>query len=122
MSGASSAYTLAGPPERMTAAGPEDMEAAVMGTTTTGPAVMDTAAMKRLVMKARAAQEERYGTKDKLNSRLSPAELEAKLNPESRFVWLKRLADDETAAQVKALGLKGVFQDREYRRKYPEGE
>jgi hypothetical protein len=23
-------------------------------------------------------------------------ELEAKLNPESRFVWLKRLADDET--------------------------
>ncbi|MFX8020143.1 hypothetical protein ABTK57_20320, partial [Acinetobacter baumannii] len=54
--------------------------------------------------------------------RLSPAELEAKLNPESRFVWLKRLADDETAAQVKALGLKGVFQDREYRRKYPEGE
>lgn len=53
---------------------------------------------------------------------LSGKELEAKLNPESRFVWLKRLADDETAAKVKALGLKGVFQDREYRRKYPEGE
>ncbi|MGQ3051390.1 MAG: peptidoglycan D,D-transpeptidase FtsI family protein [Roseateles sp.] len=50
------------------------------------------------------------------------SELEAKLNPETRFVWLKRLADDETAAQVKALGLKGIFQDREYRRKYPEGE
>ncbi|MFG6463764.1 peptidoglycan D,D-transpeptidase FtsI family protein [Roseateles sp. DXS20W] len=53
---------------------------------------------------------------------LSPRELEAKLNPESRFVWLKRLADDETAAKVKAIGAKGVFQDREYRRKYPEGE
>jgi cell division protein FtsI (penicillin-binding protein 3) len=53
---------------------------------------------------------------------LSPKELQAKLNPESRFVWLKRLADDETAAKVKAIGLKGVFQDREYRRKYPEGE
>jgi len=53
---------------------------------------------------------------------LSNKELEAKLNPETRFVWLKRLADDETAARVKALGLKGVFQDREYRRKYPEGE
>jgi cell division protein FtsI (penicillin-binding protein 3) len=53
---------------------------------------------------------------------LSPKELQAKLNPESRFVWLKRLADDETAAKVKAIGLKGVFRDREYRRKYPEGE
>jgi cell division protein FtsI (penicillin-binding protein 3) len=53
---------------------------------------------------------------------LSRKELEAKLNPEARFVWLKRLADDETATRVKAIGLKGVFQDREYRRKYPEGE
>ena len=53
---------------------------------------------------------------------LSSKELAAKLNPETRFVWLKRLSDDETAAKVKALGLKGVFQDREYRRKYPEGE
>jgi len=53
---------------------------------------------------------------------LSGKELAAKLNPESRFVWLKRLADDDTAARVKAIGLKGVFQDREYRRKYPEGE
>lgn len=53
---------------------------------------------------------------------IGPKELEAKLNPETRFVWLKRLSDDETAAKVKALGLKGVFQDREYRRKYPEGE
>jgi len=53
---------------------------------------------------------------------LSTKELDAKLNPESRFVWLKRLADDDTAAAVKAIGIKGVFQDREYRRKYPEGE
>ena len=53
---------------------------------------------------------------------LKPAELAAKLNPETRFVWLKRLSDDDTATRVKALGLKGVFQDREYRRKYPEGE
>ncbi|HEV6968884.1 MULTISPECIES: peptidoglycan D,D-transpeptidase FtsI family protein [Roseateles] len=53
---------------------------------------------------------------------MAPKELEAKLNPETRFVWLKRLADDETAARVKAIGIKGVFQDREYRRKYPEGE
>jgi cell division protein FtsI (penicillin-binding protein 3) len=50
------------------------------------------------------------------------SELQAKLNPETRFVWLKRLADDDTAAQVRALKLRGVYQDREYRRKYPEGE
>ena len=53
---------------------------------------------------------------------LSDKELAAKLNPESRFVWLKRLADDQTASRVKAVGIKGVFQDREYRRRYPEGE
>ncbi len=53
---------------------------------------------------------------------VSNAELDKKLDPASRFVWLRRLADDDTAAQIKALDLKGVFQDREYRRKYPEGE
>ena len=53
---------------------------------------------------------------------LSSKDLDGKLNPEARFVWLKRLADDDVAAKVKAIGLKGVFQDREYRRKYPEGE
>lgn len=53
---------------------------------------------------------------------LSAAELDKKLDPASRFVWLRRQADDDTAAAIKALGLKGVFQDREYKRKYPEGE
>ncbi|MCV2368377.1 peptidoglycan D,D-transpeptidase FtsI family protein [Roseateles oligotrophus] len=52
----------------------------------------------------------------------SNAELERKLDPATRFVWLQRQADDQVAAQIKALGLKGVFQDREYKRKYPEGE
>ncbi|MGS0757856.1 penicillin-binding protein 2, partial [Roseateles sp. GG27B] len=52
----------------------------------------------------------------------SLAELERKLDPATRFVWLRRQSDDDTAAQIKALGLKGVFQDREYKRKYPEGE
>ena len=53
---------------------------------------------------------------------ISNAELTKKLDPESRFVWLARLADDNTAAQIKALNIKGVFMDREYKRKYPEGE
>ena len=53
---------------------------------------------------------------------ISAAELDKKLDPSSRFVWLRRQADDDTAARLKALDLKGVFQDREYKRKYPEGE
>ncbi|MEJ6006481.1 penicillin-binding protein 2 [Paucibacter sp. AS339] len=52
----------------------------------------------------------------------SQAEMERKLDPNSRFVWLQRQADEHVAAQIKELGLKGVFQDREYKRKYPEGE
>jgi cell division protein FtsI (penicillin-binding protein 3) len=53
---------------------------------------------------------------------LKPAELDAKLDTEGRFAWLRRQVDDETAQAVKKLGLKGVYQDREYRRQYPEGE
>ncbi|WP_397534219.1 peptidoglycan D,D-transpeptidase FtsI family protein [Roseateles sp.] len=53
---------------------------------------------------------------------LSSQELDKRLDPASRFVWLRRQADHDTASAIKALGLKGVFQDREYKRKYPEGE
>jgi cell division protein FtsI (penicillin-binding protein 3) len=53
---------------------------------------------------------------------LSPAELAKKLDPDTNFVWLARLADEDTANKLKDLKLKGVFMDREYRRKYPEGE
>ncbi len=53
---------------------------------------------------------------------ISRDELERKLDPANRFVWLRRQADDETAVQIKKLALKGVFQDPEYKRKYPEGE
>ena len=38
------------------------------------------------------------------------------------FVWLRRLVDDQVAKDVLALGLKGVHQVREYKRRYPEGE
>lgn len=54
--------------------------------------------------------------------RLSEAELSAKLDPSARFVWLRRQVDGETASRVQALKLKGVFQDREFQRHYPEGE
>jgi len=53
---------------------------------------------------------------------MSPSDLSRKLDGDSHFVWLRRLVDDETATRVKDLGLKGVYQEREYRRRYPEGE
>ncbi|MDB5955668.1 penicillin-binding protein 2 [Ramlibacter sp.] len=41
---------------------------------------------------------------------------------EKNFVWLKREVDDSTAKQVAALGIKGIYERKEYRRQYPEGE
>jgi cell division protein FtsI (penicillin-binding protein 3) len=53
---------------------------------------------------------------------MTPAELGARLDDNQNFVWLRRQADDAVAQQVLALGVKGVHQVREYKRKYPEGE
>ncbi|MGV3492670.1 MAG: peptidoglycan D,D-transpeptidase FtsI family protein [Ramlibacter sp.] len=51
------------------------------------------------------------------------SELMEKLSREEKnFVWLKRQVDEATARQVASLDLKGVFQRKEYRRQYPEGE
>jgi cell division protein FtsI (penicillin-binding protein 3) len=51
------------------------------------------------------------------------AELSKRLEDEDRsFVWLKRQVDDATAKQVAALDIKGVYERKEYRRQYPEGE
>jgi len=38
------------------------------------------------------------------------------------FVWVKRQVDEPVAKQIAALGLKGIHQQREYKRHYPEGE
>jgi cell division protein FtsI (penicillin-binding protein 3) len=53
---------------------------------------------------------------------MSVKELEARLADSPNFVWLRRQADDQLAKDVLAMGLKGVHQVREYKRKYPEGE
>jgi len=54
---------------------------------------------------------------------LPAADLDKKLgDPTGRFAWLKRQADEAEWQQVQALGIKGVYETREYRRKYPEGE
>jgi cell division protein FtsI (penicillin-binding protein 3) len=50
-------------------------------------------------------------------------ELNKKLEDEDKtFVWLKRQVDDSVAKQITALGIKGIYQRKEYRRQYPEGE
>lgn len=54
---------------------------------------------------------------------MTNAELAKKLEDEDKtFVWLKRQVDESVAAQVAALDIKGVYQRKEYRRQYPEGE
>ncbi len=54
---------------------------------------------------------------------LPQAELDKKLqDPDKSFVWLKRQVDESVDKQIKALGLKGVYSRKEYKRAYPEGE
>ena len=54
---------------------------------------------------------------------LGRRELERKLAETSRdFVYLKRQISPDTADKVEALGIPGVYQQREYRRYYPGGE
>jgi cell division protein FtsI (penicillin-binding protein 3) len=51
------------------------------------------------------------------------ADLNKRLADEDKtFVWLKRQVDDSVAQKITALGLKGVYQRKEYKRQYPEGE
>src|SRR5450830_107391 len=51
------------------------------------------------------------------------AELTKKLEDEDKtFVWLKRQVDLPVAQEIMALGLKGIYQRKEYKRQYPEGE
>ncbi len=55
-----------------------------------------------------------------LNMPLS--ELDERLARSRHFTWLARQVDEPVWDAVKALGIKGVYQEREYKRKYPEGE
>lgn len=51
------------------------------------------------------------------------ADLRKRLEDEDKtFVWLKRQVDDLVAQEITALGLKGIYQRKEYKRQYPEGE
>ena len=51
------------------------------------------------------------------------AELSKKFDDEDKtFVWVKRQLDDSVAKQVAELNIKGIYQRKEYKRQYPEGE
>lgn len=51
------------------------------------------------------------------------ADLQAKLADEDKtFVWIKRQLDWEVGQKIAALDIKGIYQRKEYRRQYPEGE
>ena len=50
-------------------------------------------------------------------------ELKRRLDDEDKtFVWLKRQVDEPVARAIAALNLKGIYQRKEYKRQYPEGE
>lgn len=51
------------------------------------------------------------------------ADLNKKLGEEDKtFVWIKRQVDEPVAQKIHALGIKGIYQRKEYKRQYPEGE
>jgi len=51
------------------------------------------------------------------------ADLKKRLaNEDKTFVWVKRQVDEPIAKDIAALGIKGIYQRREYKRQYPEGE
>jgi len=54
---------------------------------------------------------------------MSQNELDKKLSDEDKtFVWLKRQVDESVAKQIAELKIKGVYDRKEYKRIYPEGE
>ena len=54
---------------------------------------------------------------------MTPTELDKKLkDDEKTFVWLRRQLDEPLVKQILALNIKGVYDIKEYKRLYPEGE
>jgi cell division protein FtsI (penicillin-binding protein 3) len=51
------------------------------------------------------------------------SELNRKLDEDDKtFVWLKRQVDESVAKKIADLDIKGIYQRKEYKRQYPEGE
>jgi len=55
--------------------------------------------------------------------RMPISELNRRLgNEDKTFVWLKRQVDEPIAKEIAELKIPGIYQRKEYKRKYPEGE
>ena len=51
------------------------------------------------------------------------ADISKKLQDEDKsFVWIKRQVDADIAKKIAELNIKGIYQRKEYKRQYPEGE
>ena len=54
---------------------------------------------------------------------MSDASLKSKLaNEDKTFVWLQRQLEWDVGQEIAALKIKGIYQRKEYKREYPEGE
>ncbi len=53
---------------------------------------------------------------------MTAKDLASRLDDNPNFVWLRRQVDEPVAKAAMALGIKGLFQVREFKRRYPEGE
>lgn len=51
-----------------------------------------------------------------------PALMARLADEDKTFVWIKRQLDWDVGQQVAALNIKGIYQRKEYKRQYPEGE
>jgi len=50
---------------------------------------------------------------------ISSSELLSKFSGNKKFIWLIRRCDDQLSGKIKALGIKGVYFTKEYKRVYP---
>jgi cell division protein FtsI (penicillin-binding protein 3) len=53
---------------------------------------------------------------------MTSKELDNRIDDNPNFVWLRRQVEDTVAKEALSLGIKGLFQMREFQRRYPEGE
>jgi cell division protein FtsI (penicillin-binding protein 3) len=53
---------------------------------------------------------------------MSLTDLQKRLSTSPNFVWLRRKVEDNVAERVAELKIKGVYELREFKRQYPEGE
>ncbi len=54
---------------------------------------------------------------------MAQKDFDKKLEDEDKtFVWIKRQVDESVGKEIAALDIKGIYQRKEYKRQYPEGE